>query len=145
MCIRDRVEDYVPGPSPPPTELAQPPEAGTDYEPASKTLPPPDEPDKELNDAQQSRVDNDPEQEPRPGSAVNVDYEPLLPEGQCADVTLVPTISELKMRSESQLACYFISSVLEQPACDPCCMHARMSTSAISSLSRRLASRSLDK
>ncbi len=30
----------------------------------------------------------------RPGSDVNVDYEPLLPEGQCADVTHVPTILE---------------------------------------------------
>ncbi len=46
-------------------------------------------------------------------SDVNVDYEPLLLEGQCADETHVPTISELKMRSDSQLAGYVISSVLE--------------------------------
>jgi hypothetical protein len=76
----EEVEDYVP--SPPPMELAQPPKAGIDYEPASKTSPPQDEPDQELDDAQQSRVINDPEQEPRPGSDVNVDYKPLLPEGQ---------------------------------------------------------------
>ena len=47
-----------------------------------------------------------------------MDYEPLLPEGQCADVTLVPTISELKMRSDPRLACYVISSVLEPPKDD---------------------------
>ena len=47
-----------------------------------------------------------------------MDYEPLLPEGQCADVTLVPTISELKMRSDSRLAGYVISSVLEPPTDD---------------------------
>ena len=104
------VEDYVP--SPPPMELAQPPKAGTDYKPASKTSPPQDEPDQELDDAQ-SRVINNPEQEPRPGSDINVDYEPLLPEGRCADIILVPTISELKMRSDSRLACYVISNVLE--------------------------------
>jgi hypothetical protein len=112
----EEVEDYVPSPSP--IELAQPPKAGTDYEPASKTSPPQDGPDQEIDDAQQSRVINDPEQEPRPGSDVNVDYEPLLPEGQCADVTLVPTISELKMRSDSRLAGYVISSVLEPPTDD---------------------------
>jgi hypothetical protein len=112
----EEVEDYVPSPSP--IKLAQPPKAGTDYEPASKTSPPQDGPDQEIDDAQQSRVINDPEQEPRPGSDVNVDYEPLLPEGQCADTTLVPTISELKMRSDSRLACYVISSVLEPPTDD---------------------------
>ncbi len=85
----EEVEDCVPSPSP--MELAQPPKAGSDYEPASKTSPPQDEPDQELDDAQQSRVINDPEKEPRPGSDVNVDYEPLLPEGQCADVTIVPS------------------------------------------------------
>jgi hypothetical protein len=112
----EEVEDYVP--SPPPTELAQPPEAGTDYEPASKTLPPPDEPDKELNDAQQSRVDNDPEQEPRPGSAVNVDYEPLLPEGQRSVITHVSMVPERKMRSNTWLASYVIPRVFEPPTDD---------------------------
>jgi len=112
----EEVEDYVP--SPPPTELAQPPEAGTDYEPASKTLPPPDEPDKELNDAQQSRVDNDPEQEPRPGSAVNVDYEPLLPEGQRSVITHVSMVPERKMRSNTRLASYVIPRVFEPPTDD---------------------------
>ncbi len=107
----EEVKGYVPSSSP--MELAQPPKAGTDYEPASKTSPPQDEPDQELDDAKQSRVRNNPEQEPCPGSDVNVDCEPLLLEGQCADVTLVPTISELKMRSDPQLACYVISNVLE--------------------------------
>ena len=74
----EEVEDCVP--SPPPMELAQPPEAGTDYEPTCKTSPPQDEPDQEFDDAQQSRVGNDPK--PHPGSAASVDYEPLLPEGQ---------------------------------------------------------------
>jgi hypothetical protein len=98
------MKDYIP--SPLPMELAMPSKAGTDYEPASKTSPPQDEPEQELDDAQQSRVRSDPEQEPD----VNVDYEPLLQEGQCADVTLVPTISELKMMSDSRLAGYVISS-----------------------------------
>ncbi len=110
------VKDYVSSPSP--MELAQPPKAGTDYEPTSKTSPPQDEPDQELDDAHQSRLRNDLEQEPCPGSDVNVDYEPLLPEGQCADVTLVPTISELKMRSYSRHTGYVISSVLEPPTDD---------------------------
>jgi hypothetical protein len=43
----EAVEDYIP--SPPPTELAQPPKAGTNYEPASKTSPPQDEPDQQLD------------------------------------------------------------------------------------------------
>jgi hypothetical protein len=75
----EEVEDYVP--SQPPMELAQPPKAGAYYEPASKTFPPQDEPDQEFVDTQQSRVRNDPEQEPRPWSDVNVDYEPMLPGG----------------------------------------------------------------
>ena len=95
----DEVEDNVP--SPPSMGLAQPPEAGTDYEPASKTYPPQDEPDQEFDDAQQSRVGNDPEQESRPGSAASVDHEPLLPEGQCAGITHVPTVPERKTRSNS--------------------------------------------
>jgi hypothetical protein len=110
------VKDYVPSQSP--MELAQPPKAGTDYEPASKTSLPQDEPDQELDDAQEPRVRNDQEQEPCPWSDVNVDYEPLLQEGHCTDVTLVPTISELKMRSDSPLAEYVISSVLEPPTDD---------------------------
>jgi hypothetical protein len=107
----EEVKDYVP--SPPPMELAQPPKAGTNYEPASKTSQPQDEPDQEFDDTQQSRVRNDQEQEPCPWSDVNVDYKPLLLEGQCADVILVPTISELKMSNDPQLAGYVISSVLE--------------------------------
>jgi hypothetical protein len=47
-----------------------------------------------------------------------VDYKPLLPEGQYADVTHVPTISELKMKSDSRLAGYVILSILEQPKDD---------------------------
>ncbi len=94
-------------------ELAQSPTAGTDYQAASKTSQPQDEPDQELDNTQQSRVRNDPEQEPCPRSDVNVDYKPLLPEWQCADLTHVPTFSELKTRSDSRLACYVISSVLE--------------------------------
>ncbi len=43
----EEVEDYVP--SPPPMELAQPPKASTNYEPASKTSPPQDESDQELD------------------------------------------------------------------------------------------------
>jgi hypothetical protein len=39
-------------------ELAQPPKAGADYKPASKISPPQDEPDQELDDAQQLRVRN---------------------------------------------------------------------------------------
>ena len=112
----EEVEDCVP--SPPPMELAQPQEAGTDYEPASKTSPPQDEPDQHFNDAQQSRVGNDPEQVPRPWSAASVDYEPLLPEGQCAGITHVPTVPERKSRSYSQLACYVISNVFEPPTDD---------------------------
>jgi hypothetical protein len=98
----EKVEDYVP--SLPPMELAQPPKVGTDYKPTSKTSPPQGEPDQEFYDAQQSRVRNDPEQEPRPWSDVNVDYEPFLSERQCTDAAHVPTISELKTRSDSQLA-----------------------------------------
>ncbi len=54
----EEVEDYVPSPSP--MELAQPSKAGTYYEPESKTSLPQDEPDQELDDAQQSRVINYP-------------------------------------------------------------------------------------
>ncbi len=55
----EEVEDYVH--SPPPMELAQPPKAGTGFEPASKTSQPRDETDnlKEFDDAQQSRDRND--------------------------------------------------------------------------------------
>ncbi len=76
----EEVEDYVPSPAT--MELAQPPKAGTDYEPASKTSLPPDQ---KFDDAQQSRVRNNLEQEPRPRSDVNVDYELLLP-GECAGI-----------------------------------------------------------
>ena len=98
----EEVEDYVP--SHPLMELAQPPKAGTNYEPASKTSLPQDEPDQEFDDKQQSRVGNDPEQEPRPWSAASVDYEPLLPDGQCVGITHVPTVPERKTRSDSRLA-----------------------------------------
>ncbi len=60
---------------------ALPTKAGTDFEPASKTAPPQDEPDQEFDNNQLSLVRNDSEQEPRPGSDVNVDYDLLLPEG----------------------------------------------------------------
>ncbi len=53
----EEVGDYVP--SLLPMELTQPPEAGTDYEPASKTNPPQDEPYQEFDYKQQpeSRVE----------------------------------------------------------------------------------------
>jgi hypothetical protein len=54
----------------------------------------------------------------RPGSDVNVNYEPFLPEGQCAGINHVPTISERKTRSESRLSGYVIFSVLEPPTGD---------------------------
>ncbi len=95
----EEVEDCIP--SPPPMELAQPPKAGTDYEPASKTSQPQDEPDQKLDNAQQSRVRNDPDPEPCPRSDVNMDYEPLFLQGQGAGVTHVPMILELKTRTRS--------------------------------------------
>ncbi len=41
------------------------PKAGTNYQPASKTSPPQDEAEQEFDDAHQSRVGNDLEQEPQ--------------------------------------------------------------------------------
>jgi hypothetical protein len=61
----EEVGDYVH--SPPPMELAQSSEAGTSYEPASKTFTPKEEPEHEFEDAKKPRVENDLEQEPPPG------------------------------------------------------------------------------